>query len=99
MDLSERIASLEANQKTLFKRFDEANVKIDGMHKLSESVSLLAQSMSNVNDKVNSIDDRLEAMEKAPAENAKYYKRIAISCVITAVLSAAITAAIALIVK
>jgi hypothetical protein len=55
--------------------------------------------MQSVDEKVGNIDTRLDAIEKQPSEDIKYYKRTIISCVATGIITAVLGALLALIIK
>lgn len=95
----EKVAILETNIKTLFKLVDDVKSEIKAIHKLATSIELLAQKMQSVDEKVGNIDVRLDAIEKQPTEDVRYYKRTLISCVITGVITAVLGALLALIIK
>ena len=91
LPIEEKVAILETNTKTLFKSIDEVKTEIKAIHKLATSIELLAQKMQSVDEKVGNIDTRLDAIEKQPSEDIKYYKRIIISCVATGIITAVLT--------
>lgn len=95
----EKVAILETNIKTLFKSLDDVKSEIKAIHKLATSIELLAQKMQSVDEKVGNIDVRLDAIEKQPTEDVRYYKRTLISCIITGVITAVLGALLALIIK
>lgn len=84
---------------SLKHRMKEVEDKQDGIYNLTLSVHDLAKSVETLAKGQAEQGDRLEALEKEPAENAKYYKRTIVSCIITTVVGVIIGAVIALILK
>ena len=99
LPLDERVAIQETNIKTIFKQIEDVKLEIRAIHKLATSIELLAQKMQSVDEKVGNIDTRLDAIERQPSEDIKYYKRTTISCIITGVITAILTAIFTLILK
>ena len=99
LPIEEKVAILETNAKTLFKLVDDVKSEIKAIHKLATSIELLAQKMQSVDEKVGNIDTRLDAIEKQPSEDVKYYKRTIISCIATGIITTILGALLALIIK
>lgn len=99
MEIHERLATLEANDKTIFHQLDEMKAEVHDIHKLATSVELIAKQTVDINKKVDNIDKRLDKVERAPNEDFRYYKRVAISCFVTGIISAILGAVLALILK
>jgi chromosome condensin MukBEF ATPase and DNA-binding subunit MukB len=97
--IEEKIATHDANIKSIFHQIDDVKSEIKAIHKLATSIELLAQKMNSVDEKVDNIDDRLDAIEKKDSEDIRYYKRTTISCIITGVITAILGAVFALIIK
>lgn len=97
LPIDERVAILEANEKTLFNQTKDLKSEIQAIHKLATSIELLAQKMQSVDEKVDNIDDRLDAIESKDSEDVRYLKRTTISCIITGVITAILGAIFALI--
>jgi seryl-tRNA synthetase len=97
--LTERVTTLEANEKTLFHKLDEIRADVNDIHELSASVKVIATETMNISQKVDKIDSRLSEVEKQPAAAYTHYKRLIIGCVITGVLGAVIAAIMAVILK
>lgn len=85
--------------KSLKHRMDGVEAKQNDIYNLTLSVHDLAKSVEGLAKSQAEQRRRLEALEKEPAENAKFYRRTIISCIITAVVGALVGAAIALILK
>jgi hypothetical protein len=97
--VTERVAALEANEKTIFHKLDEIKDDVNDIHELSASVKVIATETVNISQKVDKIDNRLSEVEKQPVAAYTHYKRLIIGCIITGVLGAFITAIAAVILK
>lgn len=86
MELSERVAALEANQKTIFLRLNEEDRKIDNLTELTYTVKEIAVGMGNMSEKLDKIDQRMGDIEQEPLKNIKHYKRVAVGAIITAIV-------------
>jgi tetrahydromethanopterin S-methyltransferase subunit F len=97
--LTERVACLETNEKTIFHQLDEIRADVNDIHELSASVKVIATETVNISQKVDKIDNRLSEVEKQPVAAYTHYKRLIAGCVITGVLGAIIAALMAVILK
>lgn len=97
--VTERVAALEANEKTIFHKLDEIKADVNDIHELSASVKVIATETMNISQKVDKIDNRLSEVEKQPVAAYTHYKRLIAGCVITGVLGAIIAAIMAVILK
>ena len=93
-NLNERVSYLEAQDKTIFHQLDVRDLK-----RLTVAVERIALQTKSTSEQVVGINERLDHLEQAPAEEAKYYKRVIISCVVTGVLSLVLGAVLSLIIK
>jgi len=84
--------------KSLKHRVEEVEQKQSEIGELTQSVNKLAINMGYMLDEQKEQGERLKKLETEPADNAKYYKRTIISCVITTVLGGILGALIALLV-
>jgi len=96
---TERLARLEAEDKNIFHQLDEIKAEVRDIRKLTAAVEKIADQMKNTSQKVDSIDRRLDTVERAPAEEFNHYKRLIINCIITGVLGAVTGAVLTLIIK
>lgn len=83
---------------SLKHRVDEVERNQVAISELTKSVGELAINMKYMANDQKEIKGRLNDLEKEPGENAKYYKRVIVGCVITTLLGAIIGALIALII-
>ena len=84
--------------KSLKHRVEEVEQKQSEIGELTQSVNKLAINMGYMLDEQKKQGERLKKLETEPADNAKYYKRAIISCVITTVLGGILGALITLLV-
>lgn len=84
--------------KSLKHRVEEVEQKQSEIGELTQSVNKLAINMGYMVDEQKEQGERLKKLEAEPADNAKYYKRTIISCVITTVIGGILGALIALLI-
>lgn len=95
----ERLATCESNDKNIFHQLDEIKEDVRDIKRLTVAVERIALQTKSTNEQVVGINERLDNLEQAPAEEAKYYKRVIISCIITGVISLILGAVLSLIIK
>lgn len=78
-------------------RLSDIKEELHDLRGLAASIERLAVNIEHMQKGQDGIITRLESIEKAPADDARYYKRTAIACAITGVVTALISAGIALI--
>lgn len=98
-DITERVARLEENETTIFKRLDEHRDRIEDITRLTIAVEKIASKTENISEKVNAIDDRLNAIERQPAKKWEKAKEKIWTTILTGVLGAIIGAVLALVFK
>lgn len=84
--------------KSLKHRVEEVEQKQSEIGELTQSVNKLAINMGHMLDEQKEQGERLKKLEAEPADNARYYKRTIISCVITTIIGGILGALIALLV-
>ena len=82
----------DQNIKSLKHRMDKVEKSQEEIVELTKAVNELTINMKHMIEEIKEQGNRLEKMENEPVENAKYYKRTAIACVITTIIGAAIGA-------
>ncbi len=97
--ISERIVKLEADGKNIFHQLDEIKIEVRDIRRLCAAVEKIAVKTESTAQKVNDISERLENVEKAPAEEFKHYKRIIYGCIITGTIGIILGALLAMILK
>lgn len=93
----ERLAICESNEKNIFHQLDEIKSEVKDICQLTIAVKELAVNTKATAEKVDGICDRLDAVERAPVEDMKHYRRVAVGCVITGIVGAVLGAVLALI--
>lgn len=99
MELHERVARLEADEKTIFHQLTEIKDEVKDIRRLTAAVEKIAIKTESIDSKVDDMGARISAVEKEPAQNFLHYKRLASGSIITAVISAVCAAILALIMK
>lgn len=94
-----------AEAKALKRRIEKVEKELDITKNLVISVNELAINMKHMCEEqtkqgeiLNHQSERIEKLEKEPLDEAKYYKRQIIGCIITGVVGAVIGAIIGLII-
>lgn len=98
-NLNERVSYLEAQDKNIFHQLDEIKEDVRDIKRLTVSVERIALQTKSTSEQVVGINERLYNLEQAPAEEAKYYKRVIINCIVTGVISLILGAVLSLIIK
>lgn len=99
MDLNERITYLEAQDQNIFHQLDEIKEDVRDIKRLTVAVERIALQTKATSEQVAGINERLGTLEQAPAEEAKYYKRVIVSCIVTGVISLILGTVLSLIFK
>lgn len=84
--------------KSLKHRVEDVEKKQSEIGELTQSVNKLAINMGYMLDEQKEQGERLKKLETEPVDNAKYYKRTLITCIITTVVGGILGALIALLV-
>ena len=85
--------------KSLTHRMDEQKAKDQILTDLTTSVKTLAVNMDYMAKEQTKQGDRLERLEREPAESHKYFKRTIMTSVITTVVGAVIGAVLTLVIR
>ena len=99
MDLNERVASLEAQEKNVFHQLDEIKEDVKDIRRLTVAVEKIAEQTNTTAEQVHGINSRLDTLEHAPVADARHYKRIVISSIITGIVGVLLGAVLSLILK
>lgn len=84
--------------KSLEYRVKDLEDKHETLTELTLSVNKLAINMQYMADEQKAQGERLKSLEAEPAENAKYYKRQIIGCIISTVVGVVLGALLALVI-
>ena len=68
-EIAERISAIEQREKSNTHRIDKMEKDNEALNKMASSIELLAYRLNETNDKVDRIDSKVTAIEKAPGEN------------------------------
>lgn len=88
----------EQNIKSLKHRMEKCEEQQLTLHKLVNSVDILAVNMKHMAEEQKKQGEHIEKLEKEPTEDFKHYKRLVIGCVITTVVGAVLGAVLATII-
>lgn len=94
-----RLATLEANQRTIFKKLDEHDTQIKDLTRLTVAVEKIADKTDSISDKVDGIDTRITAVESAPGKKWEKVKETILVSIVTGVIGTILGALLALIIK
>lgn len=102
-DHTERLTRVEERSKSNTHRLDRLEPVIGEIHTMSETMVQLIGEVKHTNDavdtlneKVGRMDERVDCMERAPADDMRKYRQTAVTSVISAVAGAAATGLIIL---
>lgn len=96
-DIIKELAETEARSKSNTKRLDRLDKLLEEQQEMALAVKELATNMKHMLEEQKKQGVRLENLEKAPIDEAVYYKRVAVGCVITGIIGAVISAVLAII--
>lgn len=96
-DIIKELAETEARSKSNTKRLDRLDRLLEEQQEMALAVKELATNMKHMLEEQKRQGARLESLEKAPIDEAIYYKRVAVGCVITGIIGAVISAVLAII--
>lgn len=96
-DIIKELAETEARSKSNTKRLDRLDRLLEEQQEMALAVKELATNMKHMLEEQKRQGARLESLEKAPIDEAIYYKRMAVGCVITGIIGAVISAVLAII--
>lgn len=93
-----RLTRVEARAKSNTHRIDKLEPIVEEIHTMSETMVQLVEEVKHTNDnvcnldkKIDSMDARVDVMERAPAEDAKNYKTTAVTAIISTISGAIAT--------
>lgn len=97
--VAERIATLEANNATIFHQLDEIKSEVKDIRRLTVAVEKIAVQTESTAHKVDNIDARLDNVEQRPVADFTHYKRVVVGSICTGVIGVILGAIFALIIK
>ena len=99
-----RLTRVEARAKSNTHRIDKLEPIVEEIHTMSETMVKLVEEVKHTNEnvcaldeKIDSMDARVDVMERAPAEEAKRYKSTAVTTIIGTVVGALTTGLLAMV--
>lgn len=98
-EIALKLTDHEHEIKSLKHRIDEQEEKGNVLNELAISVKVLAVNMENMGKEQIKQGERLERLEREPADDQRYYKRTVVSCIITGVISAVVGGVMAFILQ
>lgn len=103
-EIVERLTKTEERGKSNTHRLDKLEPLVSEIHTMSNTMVQLVEELRHTNEAVRSLDEkvdrmdsRVDEMERAPADDAKAYKRTMVTAIISTVAGAFATGMIVLI--
>lgn len=97
-EMIERLTKAEERTKSNTHRLDKLEPIVNEIHTLSQTMVKLVEevrhtneSLDSLEEKVDRMDSRVDDMERAPADEAREYKRTLITAIISTVAGAVAT--------
>lgn len=104
VEIEHRLTDVESRAKSNTHRLDKLEPIVNEIHNMSQTMVQLVQEVKHTNETVHSLDQkvdrmdsRVDAMENAPAADTKKYKTAAITAIINTFAVALATGIIVLI--
>lgn len=98
VEVEHRLTEVDQRAKSNAHRLDKLEPVVDEIHTMSKTMVRLAENIKNLHEttsdlaaKVTHIDNRVDEMERAPAEDAKKYQTTIITAIISTISGAAAT--------
>ena len=103
-NIERRLTEVTDRAKSNTHRIDKLEGVVDEIHTMSKTMVQLVEEVKHTNDtvctldaKVDRMDSRVDAMERAPAEDMKKYRSTVVTAILSTVAGALATGIIALI--
>lgn len=98
-EIIKELAEVDSRSRSNTKRLDRLDRLLEEQQEIALAVRELATNMKYMLEEQKKQGARLENLEKAPVDEAVYYKRVAVGCIITGIIGAIISAVLAFIIK
>lgn len=85
-----RLATVEGRAKSNTHRIDKLDNVVDNIHKLSLNIATLVQSLDIMNDNIKELKEKVDTIEKLPANNWMDSMKTARGTVITVLVTAVV---------
>lgn len=99
MEIHERLAKLEADDRNIFHQLSEIKEEVKDIRRLTHAVEQIAVKTESIDSKVDDMGRRLLVVEREPAESFSHYKKLIIGAIITATLSTVLANILSLVMK
>ncbi len=99
MELHERVAKLEADEKNIFHQLTEIKDEVKDIRRLTNAVEKIAVKTESIDSKVDEMGTRISAVEREPSDSFNHYKRLIAGAVISAAVSSLVVAILALVMR
>ncbi len=99
MEIHERLAKLEADDKNIFHQLSEIKEEVKDIRRLTNAVEKIAQKTESIDSKVDDMGNRLLVVEREPAESFSHYKKLIIGAILTAAVSSVLANILSLVMK
>lgn len=96
-EIIKELAETTARSRSNTKRLDKLDKVAEAQQEIALAVRELATNMKYMLEEQKKQGERLENLEKAPVDEAVYYKRVAVGCVITGIIGAVLSTVLAII--
>lgn len=93
------LTEVDARSRSNVKRLDRLDRLLEEQQEMAIAVKELATNMKYMLEEQKKQGARLESLEKAPVDEAAYFKRVTIGCIITGAISTIISAVLTFIIK
>lgn len=85
------IATMQNDIKTLYRKSDKHEKEQSGMSELITSVAILAENMKGIKEDVADVKKDVNILKKAPADEAKEFKKTVRNVIVTFIVTAILT--------
>ena len=99
MEIHERLAKLEADEKNIFHQLSEIKDEVKDIRRLTNAVEKIAVKTESIDSKVDDMGARISAVESQPVKDFAHYKRLAVGAVISTAISSIVVAVLAVIMR
>lgn len=95
LEIEHRLTNLEKQEESNEQRISKLEPIVEEIHTMSKTMVQLVEEVKHTNEnvcaldeKIDSMDARVDVMERAPAEDVKKYKSVAITAIISTISTA-----------
>lgn len=99
LDVEVKLAEDKKEIKSLKYRMKDVETQTEAIHSLALSVNELAGNIQTMSKTQTDVVNRLTKLEQAPLTHYDYLKKTIIGCIVTGVLTAIISALLAVIIR